>query len=52
LSISSLLIDGPNTRQFDTNGESVIGVGGILAVAGNQPEGSYSGSFSLTVDYQ
>jgi hypothetical protein len=52
LSISSLLIDGPNTRQFDTNGESVIGVGGTLAVAGNQPEGSYSGSFSLTVDYQ
>ncbi|QJQ32179.1 DUF4402 domain-containing protein [Sphingomonas lacunae] len=52
LTISSLMIDGPTTRQFDANGESVIGVGGVLAVAGNQAEGSYSGSFSLTVDYQ
>lgn len=52
LTISALIIDGPTTRQFDTSGESVIGVGGVLAVAGNQAEGSYSGSFSLTVEYQ
>ena len=52
LSITTLLIDGPTTRQFGSNGESTIGVGGILSVAGNQAEGSYSGSFSLTVDYQ
>lgn len=52
LTITSLVIDGPATRQFDGNGQSVIGVGGVLSVAGNQAEGSYSGSFSLTVDYQ
>ncbi len=52
LAITSLIIDGPTTRQFDTSGESVIGVGGVLAVAGNQAEGSYSGNFSLTVEYQ
>ncbi len=52
ISITSLLIDGPTTRQFGADGQSQIGVGGVLSVAGNQAEGSYSGSFSLTVDYQ
>ena len=52
LSITSLTLDGPTTRQFDSAGQSMIGVGGVLAIAANQAEGDYSGSFSLTVDYQ
>lgn len=52
LAVTTLLIDGPTMRQFNSMGESTIGVGGILSVAGDQPEGLYSGIFALTLNYQ
>jgi Mat/Ecp fimbriae major subunit len=33
-------------------GANAVAVGGSLAVAGNQAAGSYSGSFTVTVNYQ
>ena len=40
------------TVILDVNGEGTVTVGGTLDVAGNQPEGVYTGIFNVTADYQ
>jgi hypothetical protein len=49
--MTSLNLDGPNTRTIGPDLAFDVFVGGTLAVGANQAPGNYSGSFSLTVEY-
>ncbi|HEY8591322.1 MAG TPA: DUF4402 domain-containing protein [Sphingomicrobium sp.] len=40
------------TRTINGTGAFAVGVGGTFAIAANQPNGVYSGTFSVTADYQ
>jgi hypothetical protein len=37
---------------LDGTGAGVLDIGGSISVAGNTPEGVYSGVFNVTADYQ
>ncbi len=39
------------TGTFNSSGSATLAVGGTLAIGANQVAGSYTGSFSVTVDY-
>jgi Domain of unknown function (DUF4402) len=43
---------GPNYRILPLNGIFWFNVGARLSVGANQPGGSYSGTFNVTLDYQ
>lgn len=52
-SMTVTLVESTTNIQLDaTTGEAAFSVGGSLAVAGNQAEGVYTGTFSVTADYQ
>jgi hypothetical protein len=51
LVMTSLDLDGPNTRTIGPDLAFDVYVGGTLAVNANQFPGLYSGTFSLTVEY-
>jgi hypothetical protein len=51
MAMTSLDLDGPNTRTIGPDLAFDVYVGGTLAVGANQVPGNYSGSFSLTVEY-
>ncbi len=51
MTANPLMIDGPSLRLFGAGGVATIRVGGILNVSANQQDGSYSGTFDLTVLY-
>ncbi len=40
------------TVTLDADGTTPFSIGGEITVAGNTPEGVYSGTFSVTADYQ
>jgi hypothetical protein len=51
MTMTSLDLDGPNTRTIGPDLAFDVYVGGTLAVGANQVPGLYSGTFSLTVEY-
>jgi Domain of unknown function (DUF4402) len=52
MSVTQLTLNGPVTRVLTAAGLLDLRVGGTLAVAANQPDGVYSGTFQITVTYQ
>lgn len=53
LPVLALTLDGPPVRQIDPVTRTFFfGVGGVIMVNANQPEGVYSSTFDVTVDYQ
>ncbi|MBA3896453.1 MAG: DUF4402 domain-containing protein [Sphingomonadaceae bacterium] len=51
MTVTGLTLDGPILRFLPAPGLLVLHVGGTLAVGANQLDGSYSGTFSMTVTY-
>lgn len=51
MAVTGLALDGPVLRFLPAPGLIVIKVGGTLNVAANQLDGSYAGTFTLTVTY-
>ena len=45
-------VNNPASLATVPNGGTTLGVGATLVVAPNQPPGNYTGSFSLTVNFQ
>ena len=52
ITVYSVNNNSNSTGQLSGGGTDSLKVGGTLTVGGNQPPGSYSGSFSVTVAYQ
>jgi Domain of unknown function (DUF4402) len=52
IKVLGLNLDGSVVRTIDpTTNAFYVGVGGAIEVAANQPEGDYSATFDITVDY-
>jgi Domain of unknown function (DUF4402) len=51
MNVTQLTLNGPVVRTISAAGLLDLRVGGTLAVAANQLDGSYSGSFAITVTY-
>lgn len=49
MTISNLTNDAGSA--LDSSGQMTIKVGGSLAVSANQPEGDYTGTYTITVNY-
>lgn len=52
LTVLAMSLDGPTTRTIAADHTFFVGVGGIIFVTANQPEGLYSATYDLTADYQ
>ena len=52
IDVLGMSLDGPATRTIAANQSFFVGVGGVIFVAANQPEGMYSATYDLTADYQ
>jgi|GEM_PF-1142046 len=52
LTVLAMNLDGPTTRTIAADQTFFVGVGGVIFVAANQPEGLYSATYDLTADYQ
>jgi hypothetical protein len=53
IAVLAMSIDGPTTRTIHPVDRTFyVGVGGILFIEANQPEGLYSATYGLTADYQ
>ena len=54
LVVTSLSLDqgGSVLRTIDATSAFTVGVGGVFAIAANQPNGLYTATFDLTADYQ
>ena len=53
LTVNSLSLDsGGATRTIDATLAFTVGVGGDFAIAAGQPNGTYTGQFDVTADYQ
>lgn len=50
--MTATLARSANALQLDNGGVGNLYVGGTLAVGANQVEGSYAGTFNVSVDYQ
>lgn len=51
MTVSNWTMDGPTNRRFPTGSAFDFGVGGTLNVAAGQVDGTYSGTFTVTVQY-
>ena len=53
IAVTSLTMDNGNqaSRTIGLGGTFQVGVGGVFAIAGSQPNGLYKADFDLTVDY-
>jgi len=51
MTVTQLTLNGPVLRVIGASGLLDLRVGGTLAVAANQADGVYSGSFDITVTY-
>lgn len=51
MTVSDWTLDGRTTRVVDANEAFEFNVGGTLYVGANQADGSYVGSFEVTVNY-
>lgn len=52
MAVSAFNTDPSGGFQLDSSGAGNFAVGGTLTIAANQVPGSYSGSFSVSVEYQ
>jgi hypothetical protein len=54
ITVNSMTLDASNatTRVIGAGGNFSVYVGGAFGLAANQPNGVYSGTFTLTADYQ
>ncbi len=53
ITVVAMFLDGPNMRTVDPISRAFyVGVGGVIQVAANQPEGMYTATYKLTADYQ
>ncbi|WP_265569624.1 DUF4402 domain-containing protein [Sphingomicrobium nitratireducens] len=53
ITVDAMTMDGPNLRYADlTTGIIFVGVGGIISVAADQPDGVYEGTFNLYAEYR
>lgn len=52
IDVMAMSLDGPTTRTIGANQSFFVGVGGVIFVAANQPEGLYTATYDLTADYQ
>lgn len=52
LNVQSMSLDGPNTRTIAADQTFYVGVGGVIEVGADQPEGVYTSTYDLTADYQ
>ena len=53
IAVLSMGLDGPTTRTIHPVDRTFfVGVGGVLYIEANQPEGLYSATYDLTADYQ
>jgi len=52
LNVLSMSLDGPNTRTIQADQTFYVGVGGVIQVGADQPEGVYTSTYDLTADYQ
>lgn len=53
ITVVSMALDGPNTRTIDPIDMTFyVGVGGVLQIGADQPEGVYTATYNLTADYQ
>lgn len=52
INVVAMFLDGPATRTIAANQTFFVGVGGVIQVAANQPDGLYSSTYDLTADYQ
>jgi hypothetical protein len=50
--VLAMSLDGPTTRTIAANSSFFVGVGGVIFIAANQPEGLYTADYDLTADYQ
>lgn len=51
--VLALTLDGPPTRTVDPVARTFfVGVGGIIMVNSNQPDGDYNAIFTVTANYQ
>lgn len=50
--VLGMSLDGPTTRTIAADQTFFVGVGGVIFIAANQPEGLYSAAYDLTADYQ
>ena len=53
INVVAMFLDGPNTRTIDSVSRTFyVGIGGVIQVQANQPDGLYSATYDLTADYQ
>jgi len=52
ITVQSMSLDGPNTRTIAADQTFYVGVGGVLQIGADQPEGLYTATYDLTADYQ
>jgi hypothetical protein len=50
--VLAMNLDGPTTRTIAADQTFFVGVGGVIFIAANQPEGLYSATYDLTADSQ
>ena len=52
MQVLALTLDGPNIRTIDpTTRNFFFGIGGIILVGADQPEGVYQATFDVTATY-
>lgn len=52
IDVLAMSLDGPTTRTIAADHSFFVGIGGVIFVAANQPEGLYTATYDLTADYQ
>ncbi len=53
ITVLALTMDGPALRTVDPDSRAFfVGVGGILQIEADQPEGEYTADFEVTANYQ
>ena len=50
--VLAMNLDGPTTRTIAADHTFFVGVGGVIFITANQPEGLYTADYDLTADYQ
>ena len=52
IAVAAMFLDGATTRTIDPITRTFyVGVGGVILVAANQPDGNYVSTFDITADY-
>jgi hypothetical protein len=51
ITVLTMNLDGPTTRTISADHTFYVGVGGIIFLNTNQPEGLYTATFNITANY-